>query len=92
MRGVVDFRMLDGKPKATAIVRFDHSAVLIARGKKREFKSLGAMKIYKDKRGLEINIEHVHPAFPRDEKAKELKAYPEIRRSFMSTIKKIFKI
>jgi len=89
---MVDFRMLNGKPKATAIVRFDHSAVLIIKGKKKEFKNLEAMKIYKDKKGLEVNIEHVCPASVRAENVRESKTYPEIKKSFMGTIREIFKI
>lgn len=89
---MVDFRMLNGKPKATAIVRFDHSVVLIVRGKKKEFKSLKAMKIYKDKEGLEVNIEYIHPASARPENVREAGKYPEIGSSFISIIKEIFKI
>jgi hypothetical protein len=89
---MVDFRMLNGKPKATAIVRFDHSAVLIVRGKKEEFKSLEEMKIYKDKNGLEVNIEYIHPASMRPENVRKVGKYPEIGSSFINMVKEVFKI
>ncbi len=53
----------NGKPKITAIVRFDHSAVAIGRGLgKNEFVSLEALKHFARSRGYEINITHAHPA------------------------------
>jgi len=89
---MVDFRMLNGKPKATAIIRFDHSAVLIVRGKKEEFKSLEEMKTYKDKKGLEVNVEYIHPASIRPENVRETGKYPAIGSSFISMVKEVFKI
>ncbi len=53
----------NGKPKITAIVRFDHTAVGIGRGLGRhDFKSLEALKEYAECRGYEINVTHAHPA------------------------------
>lgn len=89
---MVDFRMLNGKPKATAIVRFDHSAVLVIKGKKKEFKNLGEMKVYKDKKGLEVNIEYIHPASVRPENVREAKEDQGISKSFIGRIKEVFKI
>ena len=53
----------NGKPKITAIVRFDHSAVAIGRKFGRhEFVSFDALKKYAEGGGYEISIAHAHPA------------------------------
>ncbi len=53
----------NGKPKITAIERFDHSAIAVGRNfRTHEFKSLEALKKYAECRGYEINITHAHPA------------------------------
>lgn len=54
--------LLNGHPKATAIVRFDHSACLIIKGKKEEFLNVNQMKKYIGNEGLEVNIEYIQPA------------------------------
>ena len=56
--------LLNGHPKATAIVRFDHTAVIIFMAKtlKRvEFPNVQKMKEFIDEKGLEVNLEHIHP-------------------------------
>ena len=56
--------LLNGHPKATAIVRFDHSAVIIFMAKtlKRiEFPDVKKMKEFIDEKGLEVNVEIIHP-------------------------------
>jgi hypothetical protein len=59
----MDFRLTNGKPKATLIQRFDGSILLITpRLEKMELDSLREALYYADHLGFEINIEHLHPA------------------------------
>ncbi len=53
--------LLNGHPKATAIVRFNHTALLIFKTKRVEFKNSKKMMEFVAEKGLELNIEHVHP-------------------------------
>lgn len=66
-----DFRMLNGNQKGTAIVRFDRTAVLIVRGKKKEFIDVEELKKFKERKKIETNIEHIHPASIRTERTRE---------------------
>ena len=68
---MVDFRMLNGHKKATAIVRFDHTAMIVVKGKKKEFKNLEELKEFKEARRIETNIEHVFPMEIRPERTRE---------------------
>jgi hypothetical protein len=68
---MVDFRMLNGHPKATAIVRLDHTAMLIIKGKKKEFRNIKELKKFKESKKIETNIEHIHPASIRSEQTRE---------------------
>ena len=59
----MDPRLFNGKPKATAIVRFDHQAILIGEGRKKwSFSSLEALLQFAHRRGYEVNVTHLHPA------------------------------
>lgn len=68
---MVDFRMLNGYKKATAIVRFDHTAMIVVKGKKKEFKNLEELKEFKGARRIETNIEHIFPMEIRPERTRE---------------------
>jgi hypothetical protein len=61
---VVDFRLLNGKPRATVIQRFDGSVLLLgSKGKKIEFKdgvTLHQIQAKVAKRGWVIGVEHLH--------------------------------
>lgn len=67
----VNLLLLNGNPKATAIVRFDHSACLIVKGKKKDFPNIDEIKKHIEKKGMELNIEHIHPASIRPESTRE---------------------
>ena len=58
-----DFRLAVGRPRVTAIQRFDHRVILLGpeRGKRRIFESLEEMKEFIRQRRWEVNIEHLHP-------------------------------
>jgi len=60
----MDFRLLNGKKKVTAIERFDHSALLIwpDRKTKKTFPNIKDLKKFTDQKGWEINVEHLHAA------------------------------
>ena len=59
-----DFRLLDGRPRATLIQRFDGSALLIGpKGERFEFDSGTTLKeaqIKAKEYGWEIAVEHLH--------------------------------
>jgi len=61
---MVDFRLLDGKPRATLIQRFDGSALLLGpKGEKIEFDPGTTLKEVQAKAGeygWEIAVEHLH--------------------------------
>jgi ribulose bisphosphate carboxylase small subunit len=60
----VDFRLLNGKPRATLIQRFDGTVVLIGpKGKKIEFEdgvTLRQIQAKLEKLGWVIGVEHLH--------------------------------
>lgn len=60
----MDFRLLNGKPRATLIQRFDGSALLLGpNGKKIEFKHGVTLHEIQDrvaKLGWVIGVEHLH--------------------------------
>jgi hypothetical protein len=59
----MDIRLLNGKPKVTIIVRFDHSAAMIGPDRKKcEFPSLASALEDADRRGFDVNVSHLHPA------------------------------
>lgn len=59
----MDFRLTNGKPKATLIQRFNRSIMLISPMlEKIEFPSIREALLYEGEHGFEINIEHLHPA------------------------------
>ena len=60
---MADFRLSNGRPRVTAIQRFDHKAILLGpeQGKKRIFESMEEMKEFIRRRRWEVNIEHLHP-------------------------------
>ncbi len=60
---MTDFRLSKGRPRATAIQRFDRRVILLGpeRGKRRTFESMEEMKEFIRRRRWEINIEHLHP-------------------------------
>ncbi len=61
---MVDFRLLNGKPRATLIQRFDGSVILLGpRGRKIEFENgmtLHQIQDRVDKLGWVIAVEHLH--------------------------------
>ena len=61
---MVDFRLLNGKPRATLIQRFDGSVLLLGpKGRKIEFENrmtLHEIQIKVDKLGWVIAVEHLH--------------------------------
>jgi len=61
---MADFRLLDGKPRATLIQRFDGSALLLGpKGEKIEFDpgtTLKEAQAKAGKYGWEISVEHLH--------------------------------
>jgi hypothetical protein len=61
---MVDFRLLEGKPRATLIQRFDGSALLVGpKGEKIEFDPGATLKEVQAKAGeygWEIAVEHLH--------------------------------
>ncbi len=61
---MVDFRLLNGKPRATLIQRFDGSVLLLGpKGRKIEFENgmtLHEIQIKVDKLGWVISVEHLH--------------------------------
>ena len=61
---MADFRLLDGKPRATLIQRFDGSALLVGpKGEKIEFDPGTTLKEVQTKAGeygWEIAVEHLH--------------------------------
>ncbi len=61
---MVDFRLLNGKPRATLIQRFDGSALLLGpKGKKIEFEdrvTLHQIQAEVEKLGWMIGVEHLH--------------------------------
>jgi len=61
---MVDFRLLNGKPRATLIQRFDGSALLLGpKGEKIEFdvgKTLMQAQAKAEEYGWEIAVEHLH--------------------------------
>jgi len=61
---MVDFRLLNGKPRATLIQRFDGSVLLLGpKGMKIEFESgmtLHQIQVKVDKLGWVIAVEHLH--------------------------------
>ncbi len=60
----MDFRLLDGKPRATLIQRFDGSALLLGpKGEKIEFDpgtTLKEVQVKAGEYGWEIAVEHLH--------------------------------
>ena len=60
---MADFRLSNGRPRVTAIQRFDHKAILLGpeRAKKRIFESMEEMKEFIRRRRWEVNVEHLHP-------------------------------
>ncbi len=60
---MMDFRLSNGKPRVTAIQRFDHKVILLGPecSKKRTFESLEEMKEFIKRRRWEVNIKHLHP-------------------------------
>ena len=60
----MDYRLLNGKPRATLIQRFDGSAVLLGpRARKLEFDigaTLHEIQIKADQEGWVVSIEHLH--------------------------------
>lgn len=68
---MIDFRLLNGHKKGTAIVRFDHSALMLIDGKRKEFKSIGELKRFKEVKKIEVNVEHVHPMMSKSEMRRE---------------------
>jgi hypothetical protein len=63
---MVDFRLLNGKPRATLIQRFDGSALLLGpKGEKIEFDfgtALNEAQARAGEFGWEIAVEHLHRA------------------------------
>ena len=63
---MVDFRLLNGKPRATLIQRFDGSALLLGpKGEKIEFDfgtGLNEVQARAGEFGWEIAVEHLHRA------------------------------
>ena len=61
---VVDFRLLNGKPRATLIQRFDGTVLLIGpKGRKIEFEdgaTLNQIQAKLEKLGWVIGVEHLH--------------------------------
>ncbi len=61
---MVDFRLLNGKPRATVIQRFDGSVLLLGpQGKKIEFEygvTLHQIQSKIEKLGWVIGVEHLH--------------------------------
>ncbi len=61
---MVDFRLLNGRPRATLIQRFDGSALLLGpKGEKIEFDfgtTLTEVQAEAGKLGWEIAVEHLH--------------------------------
>ncbi len=61
---MVDFRLLNGKPRATLIQRFDGSILLLGpKGKKIEFKdgvALHQIQAQIENLGWVIGVEHLH--------------------------------
>ncbi len=61
---MVDFRLLNGKPRATLIQRFDGSVLLLGpKGRRIEFEdgmTLHEIQIKVDKLGWVIAVEHLH--------------------------------
>ncbi len=61
---MVDFRLLNGKPRATVIQRFDGSVLLLGpQGKKIEFEygvTLYQIQSEIEKLGWVIGVEHLH--------------------------------
>ena len=84
---MADCRMLNGNQKATAIVRLDHTAMLIIKGKKKEFADIDKMKEYKEAHKIEVNVEHIHPASMRSEQVREWEI-PLPSRGFIAEIKR----
>jgi len=66
-----DPRMLNGGKKGTAIVRFDHTAMMVVNGEKKEFKNIEKMKEFKERKKIETNIEHIFPTSIRSEHRRE---------------------
>ncbi len=61
---MVDFRLLNGKPRATLIQRFDGSAILLGpKGRKIEFEdgvTLHQIQTKVEELGWVIGVEHLH--------------------------------
>jgi len=61
---MVDFRLLNGKPRATLIQRFDGTVLLIGpKGKKIEFEdgvTFNQIQAQLEKLGWVIGVEHLH--------------------------------
>ncbi len=61
---MVDFRLLNGKPRATVIQRFDGSVILLGpKGRKIEFQEVVTLHQIQDeieKLGWVIGVEHLH--------------------------------
>ncbi len=61
---MVDFRLLNGKPRATLIQRFDGSVLLLGpKGKKIEFENgitIHEIEAQVEKLGWVIGVEHLH--------------------------------
>jgi hypothetical protein len=60
---MTDSRLCNGRPRVTAIQRFDHKVILLGpeRANKRIFESMEEMKEFIRRRRWEVNIEHLHP-------------------------------
>jgi hypothetical protein len=57
---MTDFRLLNGRPKATIIERFDGSILLLGPDRsKRERPSIRSCIDFAKKKGWEVNIEHI---------------------------------
>ncbi len=53
----------NNKPRITAIVRFNHSAVaIVPKLGKLEFPSIEAIECFAETQGYQVNIKHAHPA------------------------------
>ncbi len=78
---MTDFRLSHGRPRVTAIQRFDRRVILLGpeRGKRRTFESMGEMKEFIRRRRWEVNIKHLHPGLGTGEFHQE--AYHFIKES-----------
>ncbi len=77
---MVDFRLLNGKPRATLIQRFDGSSLLVGpRGEKIEFEIGTALPEAQSKAGelgWQIAVEHLHLVAPNRQQINSDSAQP----------------